>query len=728
MFKSGPILSGKSFTQAFLRLGLSVMLTFSLTGTAALAQEGRRLESIDIQPLAGQRLQFRLQLNSAAPEPMSFTIEDPARIAVDLPGTALALDNRRQDVNLGPVSTVMAAEGNGRTRIVFNLSAMTQYTTRVEGDSVIVELGGTGGAQPTFAGQPADSGGPAFVAAAPGERAITRIDFRRGPDGAGRVIVDMSQPNIPVDVREEGGRVIVEFEDTMLPTELMRRLDVTDFATPVVTVDALREGGSARIVVSPDTSAPFDQVAYQADNRFTLELNTPPEEEIASIDIFGSDREYTGTPMSLSFQDIDTRAVLQLLADVGDLQMVISDSVSGSVTLRLQEVPWDQAFDVVMTTKGLAMRQNGNVVFVAPADEITAREQAALQAAQSRQQLEPLFTELIQVNYAKATDLATLIRGAGDGANLLSDRGGVTVDPGTNQLIVQETAENLREIRRWVENLDIPPRQVLIESRIVIINDDFSRDIGVRFGSTVARENSSNGMISMTGTSSGSDTIVGSALDNLSTTGSPFPVSLGSAQERYNVNLPVINPAGVMNLAILDNDYLIDLELSAVQAEGKGEIVSTPRVITANNMEARIEEGVEIPYQESSSSGATTTQFQEAVLSLTVTPQITPDNRVIMDLLVTKDSVGELVQSTTGVVPSIDTRSVENRVLVNDGQTVVLGGIYETETRDGVTKVPLLGDIPGLGFLFRTKTRISNKSELLIFVTPRILRDGATIE
>jgi type IV pilus assembly protein PilQ len=408
--------------------------------------------------------------------------------------------------------------------------------------------------------------------------------------------------------------------------------------------------------------------------------------------------------------------------------MVISDSVTGSVTLRLQEVPWDQAFDVVMTTKGLAMRQNGNVVFVAPADEISARERAALEAAQSRQQLEPLFTELIQVNYAKAAELATLIRGSGDGANLLSERGGVTVDPGTNQLIVQETAENLREIRRWVDNLDIPPRQVLIESRIVIINDDFARDIGVRFGSTMARENSSNGMISMTGTSLGSDTIVESALDNLSSTGSPFPVTIGSAQERYSVNLPVINPAGVMNLAILDNDYLIDLELSAVQAEGKGEIVSTPRVITANNMEARIEEGVEIPYQEASSSGATTTEFQEAVLSLTVTPQITPDDRVIMDLLVTKDSIGELVQSTTGVVPSIDTRSVENRVLVNDGQTVVLGGIYETEIRDTVTKVPLLGDIPGLGFLFRTKTRTNNKSELLIFVTPRILRDGATIE
>jgi type IV pilus assembly protein PilQ len=382
-----------------------------------------------------------------------------------------------------------------------------------------------------------------------------------------------------------------------------------------------------------------------------------------------------------------------------------------------------------MTTKGLDMRQNGNVAIVAPATEIAAREQAALQAAQSRQQLEPLFTELVQVNYAKASDLATLIRGGAEGASLLSERGGISVDPGTNQLLVQETAENLREIRRWVQNLDIPPRQVLIESRIVIVNDDFGKELGVRMGSTIVRENSSDGIISMTGTSAGSDTIVGSALESLATTGSPLPVLIGSAIERYNVNLPVVNPAGVMNLAILDGDYLLDLELSAVQAEGKGEIVSTPRVITANNMEARIEEGVEIPYQESSSSGATTTQFKEAVLSLTVTPQITPDDRIIMDLLVTKDSVGELVASATGgFVPSIDTRSVQNRVLVNDGQTVVLGGIYETETRDSISKVPVLGDIPGLGYLFRSRTQANNKSELLIFVTPRILRDGASIQ
>jgi len=729
MFKSGPVNQGKSSAQAITWLGLGLLLALSLAGTSAYAQEGRQLESIEVEPLSGQRLQFRLRMNSAAPQPMSFTIDDPARITVDLPGTALALDSRRQDVNIGPVSSVLAAEGNGRTRIVLNMNTMAPFTTRVEGDSVYIEVGGTADAQPTFAAQPDNSGAPSVAVTSSGERALSLIDFRRGPDGSGQVLVELTNPNTTVDVREEGGRVIVEFQDTSLPTELMRRLDVADFATPVATIDAMRDNDDVRLVVTPNSSARYTQVAYQADNSFTLELATPPEVEPQYVDIFGADKEYLGDPLTLTFQDIDTRAVLQLLADIGDLQIVISDSVQGSVTLRLQEVPWDQAFDVVMTTKGLSMRQNGNVAIIAPADEIAAREQAALLAAQSRQQLEPLFTELIQINYAKASDLAVLIRGDGEGASLLSGRGGITVDPGTNQLLVQETAETLREIRRWVESLDIPPRQVLIESRIVIVTDDFGKELGVRFGATIARDSSSDGMISMTGTSAGSDTIVQSALENLASIGNPFPVTFGTAAERYNVNLPVVNPAGVMNLAILDDDYLVDLELSAVQAEGKGEIVSTPRVITVNNLEAYIEQGVEIPYQESSSSGATTTEFKDAVLSLTVTPQITPDDRIIMDILVTKDSVGELVASATGgFVPSIDTRSIQDRVLVNDGQTVVLGGIYETEIRDTVSKVPVLGDIPGLGFLFRARTQVHNKSELLIFVTPRILRDGASLE
>jgi type IV pilus assembly protein PilQ len=720
------VISGLSSRTGRAALALSFVLATLATAVDALAQGAtRRLEAIEVQPLPGQRLELRLRLNDAAPEPMSFTIDDPARIAIDLPDTVIALPNRRQDVNLGALTTILAAEANGRTRIVLNLTTLVPYTTRVDGSSIVVEVGGDG-AQPTFSATPRTQPATPAAAASAGPRSINNIDFRRGPDGAGQVIVELNDPRTTVDVREEGGRIVVDFDNTDLPMELLRRLDVTDFATPVATVDALRAAGTARLVITP--SGNYEQVAYQADNVFTLELKEPPSVEPQVASAFESDREYTGDPLTLTFQDLDTRAVLQLLADFSGLNIVVSDSVQGNVTLRLQDVPWDQALDIVMTTKGLDMRRNGNVVIVAPAEEIAAREQALLEARNAIQEIEPLRSEFIQVNYAKAADLAELIGGTGENS-LLSERGSVAIDERTNTLLVQDTADRLVDVRRLVTTLDIAIRQVQIESRIVIVNDDYRRQIGVRFGATMVQDNSTNGMISMTGTSAGSDTIVASALDNLATTGTPFPVEIGPAAQRYNVNLPVASPAGSIALAILDSDYLVDLELSALQAEGNGEIYSTPRVIVSNNAQARITQGVEIPYQESSSSGATTTQFKEAVLSLTVTPQITPDDRVIMDLLVTKDSVGELVPSGQGgVVPSIDTRDVQTTVLVNDGETVVLGGIYETENRDSVNKVPVLGDIPGLGFLFRTKNTISNRAELLIFVTPRVLRDGARIQ
>jgi len=401
--------------------------------------------------------------------------------------------------------------------------------------------------------------------------------------------------------------------------------------------------------------------------------------------------------------------------------------VQGNVTLRLRNVPWDQALDIVMTTKGLDMRENGNVIIVAPAEEIAARETADLEARQAITELEPLYSEFLQVNYAKASDLAALIGGDGENS-LLSERGTVAIDERTNTLLIQDTAERLQDVRRLVNTLDIPIRQVLIESRIVIVNDDFSRDLGVRMGFTGVDSNSSDGIISVTGTGEGSDVIVGSALDNLANTGQPFPVLSPDINNRYAVNVPIDNAAGRLALAVLDSDYIVDLELTALQAEGRGEIISTPRVITANQKEAVIKQGVEIPYQESASSGATATQFKEAVLSLTVTPQITPDDNIIMDLLVSNDTVGELVASATGgFVPSIDTRSVQTQVLVSDGQTVVLGGIYETERRETVNKVPFLGDIPGVGYLFRSTQNTQNKSELLIFVTPRILTEGARI-
>ncbi len=420
--------------------------------------------------------------------------------------------------------------------------------------------------------------------------------------------------------------------------------------------------------------------------------------------------------------------MLQLLADTSGLNIVVSDSVQGNVTLRLQNVPWDQALDILLTTKGLDMRRNGNVIIVAPAEEIAAREKAELEALMDIQTLEPLRSEFLQVNYAKASDLAELIRGQGSSNALISARGSVGIDERTNTLLVQDTVENLVNVRRLVATLDVPVRQVLIESRIVIVNDDYGRELGVRLGFTNVKANSSDGLFAVTGSSAGSEAIVSSALGNLQTTGTPFPVNVGTIDNRYNVNLPVANPAGRVALAILDSDYLVDLESSALQAEGRGETISTPRVITANQKEASIEQGVEIPFQESSSSGATTTQFKKAVLSLTVTPQITPDDRVIMDLIVKQDSVGELVPSATGgFVPSIDTREVTTQVLVNDGETVVLGGIYETERRDTFSKVPVLGDLPGVGMLFRSNTKTNNKAELLIFVTPKILREGANL-
>jgi type IV pilus assembly protein PilQ len=695
------------------------------------AQDERRLEAIDVLPTPGQGLELRLQLDGAAPEPVTFTIDDPARIALDLPNTVLALPSRRRDVNVGPLTTILAAEANGRTRIVFNMNSLPTYSTRVEGNSVYLTIGAAGAGGATFAGQPAAAGGGRAAAAGP--RSITNIDFRRGPDGAGQVLVELNDPRTPVDVRQEGGRIVLEFEDTALPGELMRRLDVADFATPVATVDALRANTDTQLVVT--ASGAYDQVAYQSDNLFTLELKAPVERTATRAGVFDEEREYTGERLTLNFQDLDTRAVLQILADTSGLNIVVSDTVQGSVTLRLQNVPWDQALDILMTTKGLDMRRNGNVIIVAPAEEIAAREQAELSALQALQELEPLRSEFIQVNYAKAADLAELIRGTGAGGagggarnRLVSDRGSVSVDQRTNTLLVNDTTESLENIRRLVAALDIPIRQVLIESRIVIVNDDYSRQLGVRFGSTAVERRGNDGLVSFTGTSQSSDTIIQSALDNFASTGQPFPVQVAPINQRYNVNVPIVNPAGSLALAILDSDYLIDLELSAIQAEGDGRIVSTPRVIAANNFQASIAQGVEIPYQESSSSGATTTQFQEAVLSLRVTPQITPDDRIIMDLTVTKDSVGEVVPSATGgFVPSIDTRTVETQILVNDGETVVLGGIYENESRETYTKVPVLGDIPGLGYLFRSKTSVNNDAELLIFVTPRILREGARI-
>jgi type IV pilus assembly protein PilQ len=666
-------------------------------------------------------------MSDTAPEPLAFTIENPARIALDLPDTALGLASRRRDVNLGPLNTVLTAEANGRTRVVLNLGSMVEYKTVRSGNTVTVTLGdgddySAGSTQ--FASAPASD---SRSYAAPGSRSISSVDFRRTRDGGGRVVVNLTDPSTPVDIRQEGGRVVAVFKDTSLPAELMRRLDVMDFATPVTTVDTLRTNLDSRIVISADGK--YEQLAYQSDNEFTIEINPAPETADAESSLFSETKEYEGQRLTLNFQDIETRAVLQLLAETSGKNIVVSDTVQGNVTLRLRNVPWDQALDIVMTTKGLDMRQNGNVIMVAPAEEIAARETADLEAQLAISELEPMYSEFLQVNYAKAGDLAALIDGSSGGNSMLSDRGSLGVDDRTNTLLVQDTAERLQDVRRMVRTLDVPIKQVLIESRIVVVNDDFSRDLGVRLGLSAFNE-SNTGLTTISGTGAGTDTMISSYLDGLGSIlpGTPL-LEYPDLSNRYNVNVPIAEAAGRFSLAVLENDYLVDLELTALEAEGRGEIVSTPRVITANQSEATIKQGVEIPYQQSASSGATTVSFKEAVLELVVTPQITPDNNIIMDLRVSKDNVGEIISTggLGGTVPSIDTRSVETQVLVADGQTVVLGGIYETERRETVSKVPFLGDIPFAGALFRSKKRVDNKAELLIFVTPRILEEGSSI-
>jgi type IV pilus assembly protein PilQ len=703
-------------------------LLVMFAGTAASAQEGNRLQDIQVQSLSGQRIELKLIMTDTAPEPLAFTIENPARIALDLPGTTLGLSQRRRDVNQGPLDTILTAEANGRTRVVLNLDLMVPYETKRSGNTVIVTLGD---------GNDYDAGSTQFASstsstpsapsyAAPGGRAITNVDFRRTRDGGGRVVVSLTDPSTPVDIRQEGARVVAIFKDTSLPAELMRRLDVMDFATPVSTVDTLKTNLDTRIVISAEGK--YDQLAYQSDNEFSIEINPVPDQIEEASSLYSESKEYEGQRLTLNFQDIETRAVLQLLAETSGRNIVVSDTVQGNVTLRLRNVPWDQALDIVMTTKGLDMRQNGNVIIVAPAEEIAARETADLEARNAISELEPMYSEFLQVNYAKAADLASLI-GAEGTNSLLSERGSIAVDDRTNTLLVQDTADRLEDVRRMVRALDVPIKQVLIESRIVVVNDDFSRDLGVRLGVTGYRENGTDGAAVISGTGTGTDTMINSIVDNLGTSGQITPVELPILTDRYNVNVPIAEAAGRFSLAVLERDYLVDLELTALEAEGRGEIVSTPRVITANQKEARIEQGVEIPYQQSASSGATTVQFKKAVLSLEVTPQITPDNNIIMDLRVHKDNVGDIISTggLGGTVPSIDTRAVETQVLVEDGQTVVLGGIYETERRETITKVPFLGDIPALGALFRSKQMQNDKSELLIFVTPRILEEGSTI-
>jgi len=606
------------------------------------------------------------------------------------------------------------------------------YQTRVQGNDVILLVGGAS-ASPNVAAvaQSGAAGSPeaqrAAAAAPSGPRAIKGIDFRRGPGGTGRVIVRLSDPRTPASLRQLGNQVVVDFTGAEIANNLARRYDAADFATPVSGFDVVRVDNGVRVAIT--AVGDFEQLAYQSDDQYVVEVQPARKAQQKTDD----KRVYTGERLTLNFQDIETRAVLQLLADASGQNIVVSDSVQGSVTLRLQNVPWDQALDIVLRTKGLDKRKNDNVIIVAPTEELAAREKAELAARQDVQDLAPLRSEYLQVNYAKAADLAALIKTQGEGG-LLSKRGSVSVDERTNTLLLSDSADRLDDIRRLVGTLDIPIRQVQIEARIVIVSDDFTRELGARAGFS-GFDFFSNNLGYTSGSALANDQAMSDFLERANDTdptndGVPFVFSddINTAPRRYNVNLPVANPAGSIAYMLLGKDFLIDLELSAAQAEGRGEVISTPRVITANQREASIEQGVEIPYQESASSGATTISFKKAVLALKVTPQVTPDNRIILDLNVKKDSVGQVIVGGAGAqVPSIDTREITTQVLVNDGQTVVLGGILETERRETEKKVPYLGDVPVLGRIFKTTGRTNNKDELLIFVTPKILREGVSV-
>jgi type IV pilus assembly protein PilQ len=694
-------------------MGAMTVVALAAASFTARAADPVQLQSVEVQTLSGQQVQLKLHMSGPAPEPLPFTIDKPARIAFDLPNTTLALATRRFDVRSGGVDTVLAAEANGRARLVVNVDALMPYTTKVDGNNIIVTLGQQPGAD---VGKPVTARAASTSSAAPAERAIRTIDFRRGSDGTGRVIVQLTDPRTPVNVRQEGQQIVVDFAGTAMPKNLMRRYDVMDFATPVQTVDAVRVDGSSRLVIS--AQGDFEQLAYQSDNQYTVEIKPSSKRTAAE-----EKKEYTGERLTLNFQDIDVRSVLQLLADTSGQNIVVSDSVSGNLTLRLQNVPWDQALDIVLRTKGLDKRRQDNVIIIGPTEELATREKAELAAHKEVQELSPTHTEFMQVNYAKVVDLQKLIKTTNAKDSMLSPRGSISVDERTNTLLVQDTSDKLADIRRLVQTLDVPVKQVLIEARIVIVSDTFERDLGARFGVSSANSGVNN-LLAITGNGAGANQIVNAGVGASPLTTLPAT----TLDNRYQVNTPAANTNGSIGISLLGGSYIVDLELSAAQNEGKSEVISSPRVITANQKQATIMQGVEIPYQESASSGATTTQFKDAVLKLKVTPLITPDNRVILDLDVSDDSVGQQVTSATGgSVPSIDTRQIITQVLVNDGQTVVLGGILDTTKSKAANKVPFLADIPIIGYLFRSTIDINNKTELLIFITPKILREGSNL-
>jgi type IV pilus assembly protein PilQ len=668
-----------------------------------------QLQDVSFSALPGNRVEIVLTTSEPVVDSVSFTTDNPARIAIDLPGTSSALATKVTPVAIGMARSITAIEADGRTRVVVNLLEQVPHEIRSEGNQLIVAIGagsGAGSMSATAVSKPSivsDRG----IGGRQG-LALENIDFRRGPQGEGRIEIEMSDPSIVVDMRQQGEQIILDFMDTSVPPQLARTLDVMDFATPVQIIQTRPDGRNVRMSIS--TQGEFEHLSYQANNMYTVEFRALTRQEKEALR--QAQQVYEGERLSLNFQDIEVRAVLQLLADFTGLNMVVSDTVAGRITLRLKNVPWDQAMDIILKTKGLSMRRNDNVVLVAPTEEIAAREKLELESQQQIEELAPLRSEFIQVNYAKAEDLASLLKSPEN--KLISDRGSVSIDERTNTLLIQDTAAKISEVRELVATLDIPVRQVLIESRIVIANNDFARDLGVKLSGAT------------TWTNGDTNIGIGGGLDNEPPTGTAPIFDPGGLGEALLVNLPAVAPTSAANFVVGKlGSWLLRLELSAMQMEGKGEIVSSPRVITADQNQATIKQGVQIPYQEATSSGATSVAFKDAVLELTVTPQITPDDRIIMDLNVKKDNP-DFTRAILGV-PPVDTREVETSVLVDNGETVVLGGVFERNKSKNIGRTPFFGDLPYVGWAFRQETVNDENSELLIFVTPKILKDTLTL-
>jgi type IV pilus assembly protein PilQ len=702
---------------------LSISLLAAVFAPALLAAN---LQSVDVAALPGDRVELKLGFDEPVAAPRGYTIEQPARIALDLPGVQNKLGSKNRELGVGNARSLTVVEAKDRTRLIVNLSTLVPYSTRAEGSNLYVVVGGSGATSSSYASAapaPAPVAKPAqpkpYI---PAGKAIRNIDFQRGEQGEGNVVIDLSDPTVSPDIQEQGGKIRLDFSRTQLPDNLRVRLDVKDFATPVQFVNASAAGDKASISIEP--TGLYDYLVYQTDNRMTVSIKplTQDDAEKRKKDNFA----YTGEKLSLNFQDIDVRSVLQLIADFTDLNLVASDTVQGNITLRLQNVPWDQALDLVLKTKGLDKRKVGNVLLVAPADEIAARERQELEAQKQISELAPLRRELIQVNYAKASDIAKLfqsVTGAGGAPGAAGggtdNRGSITVDDRTNAIIAYQTQDRLDELRRIVAQLDIPVRQVMIEARIVEAAVDYSKSLGVRWGGAFSSGNwdfyGKDGARTV-------DTDSGQIFLPGSDTVGNFTSSDGVAPVPF-VDMGVANSTSGIGIGFLSNHAMLDLQLSAMEKSGNGEVVSQPKVVTSDKETAKILKGSEIPYQEASSSGATSVSFKEAALALEVTPQITPDNRIIMEVKVNKDEP-DYANALNGV-PPIKKNEVNAKVLVNDGETIVIGGVFSNTQTKATDKVPFLGDVPFIGRLFRRDSVTDSKNELLVFLTPRIMNNQA---